>query len=197
VVGSRFDLAQFTRDACAPFSNVGYANCVAGNAFVMTRIAQLRPSVVIVFAYWTHHLTGDPSAGTARLLETVKNLNAAGVGRVIVIGPAPVWNTPLPNNLVQLQKTQGLDYVPSRTSFGLDPAARTLDAHLRRALANREDLMYFSALDAMCNDSGCLTRTTTSADSLTSWDYGHLTTSGAEYLSAALADASDDFRSRN
>jgi peptidoglycan/LPS O-acetylase OafA/YrhL len=195
VLGRRFDLAQFTRDACAPFFNVGYANCVAGNAFVMARIAQLRPSVVILFAYWTHHMAGDPSVGTAKLEETVKALHAAGVGRIVVIGPAPVWNTPLPNNLVQLQKTQGLDYVPSRTHFGLDPAASAVDVYLKGALANREEVTYFSALDAMCNHSGCLTRTADSANSLTSWDYGHLTTAGAEYLSTALVNSSRDFQS--
>ena len=43
-----------------------------------------------------------------------------------------------------------------------------------------------SAIDAFCDDGGCLTRVNEDPASLTAWDYGHLTTPGAAYLAGHL-----------
>jgi peptidoglycan/LPS O-acetylase OafA/YrhL len=194
VAGDRLDLAQFTRDSCAPVLGWGYENCMRGNAYVLSRVQQLRPETVVLFAYWNSHMANAPDAVMGQIGVTVSELKKAGVGTVIVVGPAPQWNTPLPNNIVQLMKTQHLERAPRRTAFGLNPAVAEVDSRLRAKLAGRDDLIYVSAFDAMCDDDGCLARTGDTADTLTSWDYGHLTTPGAVFLARAMSNASNGFR---
>jgi hypothetical protein len=196
VAGDRFALAQFTRDACAPFPDTGYANCVNGNKYVLSRIGQLRPSTVVLFAYWTEHMSGDRQSAASQLEKSVSELKRMGVDRVVIVGPAPKWNVPLPDNVVKLVQSQGLERVPRRTSFGLDRSSAELDTYMHARFRDRDDVTYFSAMGSMCNSDGCLIRTGDTAASVTSWDYGHLTTPAAEYLTRELFKDSNYFRPR-
>ena len=59
---------------------------------------------------------------------------------------------------------------------------------------------YFSVLDTLCNDlDGCLVRATDEQTSFTTWDYGHLTASGARIVAGQLPispdSTSDEHRS--
>jgi peptidoglycan/LPS O-acetylase OafA/YrhL len=189
----RFALAQFTRDACPPFLQMpDYANCEQGNAYVLARIREMRASTVVLFAYWKVQWAARPDAEAA-LGRTIDALRDAGVQSIVVVGPAPRWSTPLPNNLVQLWRTQQPAHLPARTMYGLEPGSAALDRTLGAYVRARGDAIYFSPYAALCNAEGCLTRTGSSADTLTSWDYGHFTTSGATYVARALGRQTDDF----
>ena len=57
---------------------------------------------------------------------------------------------------------------------------------MRAAIEAQGEATYVSAIDAFCDASGCLTRTTNDPASLPTWDYGHLTTAGAHLLAERI-----------
>jgi peptidoglycan/LPS O-acetylase OafA/YrhL len=194
VAGDRFRIAQFNRDSCWPLyfpkgqKGRGYANCIQGNDYVVRRIGELKPAVVVMFAWWK----GDSSWIREHVQVTVDKLKQEGVGEVIVMGPAPEWRKALPNNLIDLYQATGTP-TPRHTRFGLTDGAFELDGVLKEAIGDNRSVRYFSVLSTLCNDAGCMTWVGNDPNALTSFDYGHLTTSGATFVAKRLAEESDNF----
>jgi hypothetical protein len=183
VLGEKIALAQFTRDACPPILDVGYAICQKSNAWVLDRIARLKPQTVILFAAWTHY-QGDwhgPTTAKTQLLATIEALQQRGIDRIIVIGPAPVWKGGLPKLLYQAWTKSPFHIVPERLATGLEPNVPIADRDMRIELLPRH-VHYFSIADFFCTDAGCLTHVADSGLRLVTWDSGHLTTDGATLI---------------
>ncbi len=182
-------LAQFTRDACPPIIGEHKRGwCDASNDFVATRIQALKPDIVILFSRWSQHLSANPKdPKLARLMTTLAKLKEWGIKRIIVMGPAPNWENKLPEDLARQAIHHHEDVIPTRTSLLLVPNVRPIDLLLARSLDGLPGVTYFSAYDALCDDTGCLTSVDGKADGLTSFDYGHLTLAGADYLAQKLA----------
>lgn len=194
VAGNQFRFAEFTKDACPAFLEGLYENCNENNQRVLEKITALKPQVVVLFGYWTHQALVDGAETVSRRLNsTIEKLKAIGVNRIIIMGPAPQWETSLPDTLVSLQMKTALSRVPDRTTYGLDPSPVTLDRTLGLSIKRQPGVLYFSVYKALCNPEGCLTRVGNDHNSLTSWDYGHLTTAGASYVATKLAKDSDGF----
>jgi hypothetical protein len=51
-----------------------------------------------------------------------------------------------------------------------------------RELAKKMGVRYLSIVDVLCNTNGCITRFGDTADKLSSFDGGHLTTHTSEYV---------------
>ena len=187
--GDDFRLAQFARNACPPVLNYGYNNCNKSNIYVFGKIKELRPTIVILHAHWIGYLKLDHNDTVMRsLVPTIQRLKEAGVSKIIVIGPSPQWLSPLPNLLVkELRRTRAAN-VPERTYQYFDQSVVAVDETIKTQLQNLDDVVYFSALKAMCDKTGCLTTVNGRADGLTTWDEGHLTTPGALYLAQKLAE---------
>lgn len=197
VDGGRNRLAQLTRNSCPPIINFRYSNCIKGNTFILGKISMLQPDVVILFGDWEHYPDLDwkyyPDLSFQKLAITIQELNEIGVKKIIVIGPAPAWRNSLPSNLARQAINDGTDFIPARTSSQLEPFSREIDLMLNTQLSAMTNVTYFSALDAMCDVSGCLTTVNGYADGLTTWDYGHLTTAGATYLARKLVEKTANF----
>jgi len=103
------------------------------------------------------------------------------------VGPAPQWTPILPRNLLNIYQRDPLHRVPERTTSGLLGTVVPADMELEKLLGSRQDVTYVSAFRMFCNEDGCLTRVNEDPEGITTWDYGHLTTAGAEYLSRRLA----------
>jgi peptidoglycan/LPS O-acetylase OafA/YrhL len=190
VTGDQFRLAQFTRNSCMPLDGSRHRhapgnslNCMRSNRYVMSRIREMRPDTVVLFAHWQEHWS--PALLDDFLIPTLDALHASGVPHVIVVGPAPQWRKALPENLIDLYQLTGAPS-PVRTRFGLVEGTAVIDASMRDAMEAAAGARYFSAFSAMCDQDGCLTRTGTRPSELTTWDYGHLTTAGARYVARAL-----------
>jgi peptidoglycan/LPS O-acetylase OafA/YrhL len=192
-LGARYRIAQFTRSGCAPnfwsfHPRQAVAACTSANILVMRRVQALRPEVVVVFARWS----GWSGKAIDRILpRTVRALRENGAQRVIVVGPAPEWDWPLPDILFGYAREHGR-LAPARMDRHLLANRRGIDADMRSALAKQGDAAYVSALDAFCDERGCLTRVGDDPAALTSWDYGHLTTPAARYLSTAIAAVAEE-----
>ena len=193
VAGDRFRIAQFARSGCAPnfwtfHPRQAVGPCTAANILVMRRVQELHPDVVVVFARWS----GWSGKTIDRILSrTVHSLRANGAKRVIVVGPAPEWRGPLPEILFRAVRRQH-QLPPSRMSAPLLANRWRIDRDMRATIEKQGEATYVSALDAFCDENGCLARMGDDPASLTTWDYGHLTTAAARRLAERIV-ASEGF----
>jgi hypothetical protein len=187
---ARFRVAQFTRDGCQPLFVDKYARCIEANRAIIERIRSLCPATVLLFSFWATPTLPD-HAGTLRALDdTIAMVLSAGATRVIVVGPSVQWDglePTLPQNLLRLHRTRPYLRTPARMTLGLNPLAERLDRDFAAHFARRDRVHYFSAYAAQCNDHGCLTRPGDDPYDLMTWDYGHLTTSGATFVAGRMA----------
>jgi peptidoglycan/LPS O-acetylase OafA/YrhL len=177
------DVAQFTRDGCAPSLGSGDEICARSNAAILQKIAELKPKKVILFAAWVNYKDRGQSSGTEKsgLAATLIKLGAI-VDDVLVIGPTPVWSPNLPVQVYNFWYSNGRlpdrmpPYPVEYHAIDDDLASASVAAHVR----------FISAFDALCDKSGCLTHTPESKAELLSWDHGHLTLAGARFLAMLL-----------
>ena len=180
-------VAQFTRDSCPGVLGFPPASCAAANDYVLQQISSLRPHTVVLFGSWTHYAEPAGKLKASDLRKTTDALRAAGVENIIVMGPAPRWTDSLPANLFKLNAQNMGSPVPAITNVGLEPEAMRIDTVLRGMVETLPGVAYFSTYGALCNERGCLTMVDNSPEGLTTWDYGHLTTSGATVVVKGLA----------
>jgi SGNH domain (fused to AT3 domains) len=153
-------LAQFTAAACPPgwpHAMPDNRHCAAVNQHTAERIATLHPDVVVLAANWQGpaHTPDDFTtwAPQPALQDTLKALRAAGVPRVIVVGPLLKWPVAPPRLLLRAW-AEG-DALPARGDSGLDEEALALDRALE-GVAQAAGAGYRSPIKALCDLRGCL-----------------------------------------
>ncbi len=195
VLGDGPRIAQYTRSGCPPLIERGSASCRAANAFVLEKIRQAKPEVVMLSANWLQHGRGwsRTDEELAQLQRTLERIREAGAGRIVVLGPVPQWRDDLPRVLA-LATFQGVGRreIPRRMTFGVEPIVADVDAALAASLRTEDRVSYVSTSKLLCDDHGCLTRVDDTPEGLTTWDYGHLTTKGATRLTEAIVAAHPD-----
>jgi peptidoglycan/LPS O-acetylase OafA/YrhL len=178
--GARFNIIQRTAQSCPPMLKMTaddrFPNCRATNEFILSWIAREKPGTVILAGIWTAY---DWTA----LEDTILRLKAAGVGKIILVGPVPQWRGSLPRQVYMALAAGGADAHSDHMRRGLLNAPGDVDREMAE-WARRHGVDYVSAIGILCNETGCLTRISSSGGGLTSFDYGHLTTSGSRYLVA-------------
>jgi len=179
------DALQFTRNSCPPLLMVGRPSCQRSTEFTLGEISRLRPGTVVLFADWaSRHASWEKGGYDARQLgATLDALKAAGVARIIVLGPAPRWTWNLSRLLVARWLHGGTEpEIPERATLGLQSGGPSIERAMR-AEVERHGGTYFSLLDLLCNGDGCLVQT---GGELTSWDIGHFTAPAARLIANAL-----------
>jgi len=188
-----FGLAQLTAANCPPIFEVAITvrpNCREVVDDVERKIPQLSPKVAIIAGAWSWYVD-DPRArlNLRALTATVKRLYSLGVGHVIVIGPVPRWDWPLPRLLLLESNTTPLvpgaspQYIRNR----LLKDTRDLDSRIRQAVVAGGG-RFVSAIDTLCDQGrGCLAMVVT-ADGAepTAWDQDHLTSAGSTAFIEAI-----------
>lgn len=170
-------LAQFSTSGCPPLIG-GEARCAQANAQALARARETRPAVVLLTANWT-------TDRLQALRGTVDALHTIGVKRIVLIGQVATWQSSLPK-LYWLFWREHHETMPARTLFGLDPLSKQYDQE-GSAIAKSLGIEYISAYDAMCNASGCLTRTGPGRGNIVMFDDSHLTPAGAEAVMGRIA----------
>lgn len=176
-------VAQFTAQRCPPMIGVSRPQqpyCRATNDAVLTTMARLHPEVALLAGRWPLY---DPAT---RLEPTIAAIRAAGVRRVVVVGPVPHWNEWVPRMLMNEVRHNPLAGIPQRMPARLASDLRALDRDIRMR-AERAGAEFVSALGVFCDADMCLTRIGDRPDALTAWDETHLADAGSEYLVAHLA----------
>jgi peptidoglycan/LPS O-acetylase OafA/YrhL len=173
-----FGIAQFTSSSCIPALNAdipGVPNCRAINDQVLKLVREIRPDIVVLHGTWEKYLSN--------VAETVAPLKQTGA-RVVVLGPVPVWQRGLPNEVLRHFMLYHR-LIPERWKGAV--SSNWYDAVMRERLvpAGAE---FISAWEALCNTDGCLTRAGHSAGDISTSDQVHLTEKGSVYLIRAVID---------
>jgi peptidoglycan/LPS O-acetylase OafA/YrhL len=182
-----FGVAQRTAAVCPPIIGDARPWCNEINTSSFKLIQELKPEIVMMYAYWSHGLDGKGGfAGLydlSKLDATVAELKKAGVKKVVLMGPSPYWKNSLPHNIVETWKKAKTVAKPplymSYGDFGLVAELPIYDKQMRE-IAKRLDISYISGLDFLCNADGCLTRDSEDGVKVASVDYGHLTVDAAQ-----------------
>ncbi|MGC2778679.1 MAG: acyltransferase family protein [Bradyrhizobium sp.] len=187
-----FEVAEFTASACPPL--IGFVHpdrrfCKGANDFVIQKVAELKPDVVLFYSTWSY----GPDDLRNGLDRTVSALRELKVPKIVLLGPPATWlGESLPANLLDYYfQTHSL--LPARTKFrSNDTWTRALDEFLE-AQAQRVGIQYISARRMMCNDEGCLARIGPDGSDLTAYDNGHLTNPGSMFVAKEALDALPGF----
>lgn len=179
-VKSGFGLGQFTTSGCPPLVNwisPHRSLCRDINDWNVANIEKLQPDVVIVHASWL--VDYYP---IERLDETLTAIASKGQSRLIVVGPAPHWNEPVTTVLFRDWSKGPWTAEPPRRA-PLRNAKRTLQIEARlRHIAKAHNAEYFSIIDTLCNEAGCLVRLGDRAGDIIAYDGAHLSPTASAYV---------------
>lgn len=170
-----FSFAQYTVASCGPFliPNTQYY-CPERAKLIMNKITELKPNVIILAARWEQYTIPE-------LSKTIDFLKKAGVQHIIVVGQAPLWEKDLPAILVDAFNKNVPHVIPERVVLKYMQDQINTENRLK-TVTEDSGVIYLSALQALCNETGCLATTGNELLDLTTLDYGHLTPSGSTYL---------------
>lgn len=186
-----YRLAQFTAAACPPGWNAPVRDnphCREVSAFVLDRIAALRPSKVVLAANWgaAGKTPGQPSPDDV-LRQAITGLRARGVQDIVVVGPLPHWHVAPPRIL--LRAWGASDALPDRNAAALDTRGIEADPRVE-GLALARGAAYVSPMKALCNPLGCLVSLQERGQlQATAFDQSHLTAAGSRWLIRKAASA--------
>jgi peptidoglycan/LPS O-acetylase OafA/YrhL len=182
-----FGVAQRTGAVCPPILGDARPWCNEINNDSFRLMKELKPEIVMMYAYWSHGLDGKGGfAGLydlTKLDATVAELKKIGVKKIILMGPSPYWRNSLPHNIVEnWKKSKTITKPPLRLSYGDFGLVAELPLYNQqmRDIAKRLDVTYISGVDYLCNQEGCLTRDSEDGVKVSSVDYGHLTVDAAQ-----------------
>jgi len=171
---------QATRASCPFFG--GSEKCNRDNAAALEAIETKRPQTVILFAAWVNYSEdwGPTSAYGMVLKNALAALKPLKVPNLIVVGPSPFWGTPgLP--ALAYERWERTGQIPLRMDGGLGHSTPKVEGQIK-AITESSGAAFFSLTDLLCDVGGCLVHVPGKPGDLFSWDYGHLTTVGAEYI---------------
>lgn len=169
--------SRLTASGCPPLLDYDVAHkrlCRGINEYVARYVERQRPSVVVLAANWMSH-------DFNRLDSTLRLLNGSGVKHVVLVGPVPKWQVPLPKVVLQ-SALSSPDHLPARyTSSRLDGRVFDLDDRMRK-WAQARGIDYRSPLRQLCEQGRCLSLSGDDFSTITSRDDAHLTELAAQYL---------------
>jgi peptidoglycan/LPS O-acetylase OafA/YrhL len=176
----QISILQVTGTSCPPllkFKSNGNNKCEEINNYALLSIRRTQPDIVVLHAIWE-----SGGYDLSRLDFTVQQLKRTGVRRIVLLGPVPRWNGTLLRAIFRCWRPRSAsEDFPRYSNCGLDGHVREVDTLLRQT-AQRLDIKYISAYEALCNSTGCLTHVIDSGDQLVTYDYGHLSAGGSKYL---------------
>jgi len=173
-------LAQVATSSCRPSLepidlHVPGERCARANGYAIGKIAELRPDTLVLAQAGDHGSTDWES-----LAAYVKNL---GVRRVVLVGPAPMWQPSLPEIFIN----RFWDAKPDRIAYGLVDERQALDDRLRERFGQSPLLSYVSLMAANCDASGCLAVVPgTDPPELMAFDASHLTPRASVYVAQQI-----------
>ena len=169
-----FRLAHFAAPACAPILNTG-KSCDAANNIVFGFIKSSHPKIVLLHAMW------DENKDLDKLGDTIRQLKALNIPRIVILGPVPVWKRTLPHSLVNAYRFQHA--IADRIATGVSGPQG--DERMQ-AVSRAAGVEYISARHPLCNREGCLTRVGPTANDVVTTDIVHLSDAGSNFLIEAI-----------
>lgn len=166
-----FRVGRFNAPGCAPILDAGpNGSCVESNAKALSLIKQSRLNTVVLHAMWGFHNDLNKLGGT------IAALRSAGISRVIIIGPPPVWKRTLPHAIINHYRFS--HELPDRLGAGVSgPAEDDLMADFSKSAG----VDYISLRKVLCDPrQQCLVRTP--AGEVIATDTIHLSPGGVKLV---------------
>jgi hypothetical protein len=173
-------LAQYTASLCAPIVGLQLRErpaCLSINNKVLDNIRNLKPSIVILSAYWDYlDPDHDPTTRAEKLLQTIELVKAAGVQRVVVLGSSPFWKLPVPVLLIRELHRNPNNPLPHSLSRSLLVAH---DDTLLKAITLKAGAVYVPIFENLCDETSCIVTTGPGWKDVVTFDQSHFTGHGA------------------
>lgn len=156
-------------------------HCGAINEWVLGRVMETRPSVLLLAGAWVKLDEATIRRGLERTLSQL-TADPSWHPRIVLVGSVPAWRRPLPRLLAS-------DFLGgderARSGKDLDPDMAHRDALIRQLAAGRAEV--FSPIAAACDADGCLRYIERDGVRLPfAFDYGHLIEESSVMVVAAL-----------
>ena len=171
-------IAQFNLSRCPPMLGFVHANprlvraqCESVNRYVRGRLRELRPSLLVLTAYWEFY---QPDS----LRTTLEELGRLGIPRIVVVGSVPVLNGNPSRMVFQSYRQNSPHRIPERLALDNFLRARESDQAVA-AIARTAGVEFVSLLDAMCDTTSCLV---SNGHDLFYTNSDHLSPPGAEFV---------------
>lgn len=150
--------------------------CDFQNQLSKKAITEIKPAVVFLIKARDNEV-----AGYDKLAQQMLDV---GVKHVIVMGPVPQWEPSLPVALTKNKKIMG-DYLISNS---LRKDVLNTNILLRKQLKDNNSVIFGDVIGKLChnigNDIAC--RYKVDENNLITFDYGHPTDAGADYIANSL-----------
>jgi peptidoglycan/LPS O-acetylase OafA/YrhL len=188
-----FDVIQWTAAGCPPTRSnwaAEISTCSKLRVWELAHMASAAPDAAVLSAAWEIYLSEGMSADA--VLEAIESdvrwLEGLGVRHIVVFGPGPRWDSPLPVALFRYMTIRHTERIPERLGGAVPAAVWQLDARMA-ALTQSLQVDYLSVLQQFCTADGCLTQGNPTAPrpDLLFRDQDHLSVSGSEWLISAAA----------
>ena len=131
-----------------------------------------QPRVVILAVYWFSY------PGYQGIEKTILALKAAGVEKVIVVGPVPEFRVDQPKLVVRAINGNN---IPERLRTPFYESLMNIDRTLQD-IAKRNGAIFVSPLSLLCNGDECLVAEGGKAEGLMAWDTSNLTSFGSIFV---------------
>ena len=168
-----FRLARFAAPGCAPI--LADVKCAGVNDLAFGFVQSSHPEIVLLHAMW------DRTHDLEKLGETIRQLKALHIPRIVILGPVPLWKRTLPLALVNTYRFRHV--IADRIVSGV--TGEGSDQQMR-AFSQAAGVEYISAWRALCDGEGCLTRVGPTADDVVTTDIVHLSDAGSKFLVEAI-----------
>lgn len=171
-------ILQVGSSGCPPSASPFYpdplSTCNKANRFALEKIKLIKPAVVVLAQQRGH----EANAYGGLIAE----LQAAGVGHVLLLGPVPQWE----GFLYKIVLKKYWQDTPRRLSSHLDAQVAQTDAIMRQRFAQSGDVVYVSLITPLC-DGGCIVYLGDDRkEGLFTYDYGHFTLPASDYVAKTI-----------
>lgn len=166
-----FRMGRFNAPGCAPLLDAGpTASCKHSNDTAFGFIKASHPDIVVLHAMWGFDNDLD------KLGSTIAALRGAGVPRVVIVGPPPVWKRSLPHAIVNHYRFT--HELPDRLGSGVSGPE---EDKLMASFSKSSGTEYVSLRTVLCDQGQqCLVRTPTG--DVIATDTIHLSPGGAKLV---------------
>ena len=152
-------------------------HCKQVNDVILATLAKAQPDTIILQANWSNVVLDN-------LSDTIRAIRKSSSGKIILIGPTPVWQDKLPG-LYFLYWRKFHETLPARIHFKLDESISEIDEKAKNVSAAL-GIDYISAYNVLCNSDGCLTRVGDGDGEIVAYDNNHLTPAGSIFLMGSI-----------
>lgn len=169
-------IAARTASGCEPYleydfrESHGHCDYAVPEAFA--EIERIEPELIIVAGFYRR------ASDAVYLQKQFSRQLSPYRDRTIIVGPLPNWGEQGLPELLRAEYEQS-----RRIPAYLSPLPKTFEIEQAvRAVAEKLGMAYLSPVETFCNERQCLTKVGDAPDSITAWDYAHLTHVSSIYL---------------